>query len=82
LEQDDGLEPWSHEVPMNDSQQAELLLDIEAENGNVSLSQQDGHEWLELSQASFILDENGRQISFEDLDHEKYSYQLVPLMES
>lgn len=42
--------------------------------------QQDGNgEWLDLSQARYILDENGQRLAFEDLDHEEHSYQLVPL---
>lgn len=42
-------------------------------------SQQLGNEWLDLSQARYIMDENGKRITFEDLDDEEYSYELIPL---
>jgi hypothetical protein len=73
----ESWELWTQGDLVDDSQPVEVLGDMEADNRD--LSQQDGPEWLDLSQASFILDENGQRISFEDVDHEEYSYQLVPL---
>jgi hypothetical protein len=74
----DDIDPWVVDATVNDSQQQLEVPEYEHSN-SWHYSQQPGHEWLDLSQASFILDENGRPIAFEDLDHEEYSYQLVPL---
>ncbi|KAB5586071.1 hypothetical protein GE09DRAFT_1181169 [Coniochaeta sp. 2T2.1] len=43
--------------------------------------QQAGREWLDLSHARAILDEDGQPmpLAFEDLDHDEYEYELVPL---
>ncbi|OIW27296.1 hypothetical protein CONLIGDRAFT_671111 [Coniochaeta ligniaria NRRL 30616] len=76
-DQDDG-ELLGQEVTVDDSQQQLDVPDDEPPD-SWHYSQQPGHEWLDLSQASFILDENGQPIAFEDLDHDEHSYQLVPL---
>ena len=45
------------------------------------LPHQAGHEWLDLSQARVILDENGQPLplTFEALDPDEFEYELVPL---
>ncbi|KAH8907072.1 hypothetical protein BR93DRAFT_978564 [Coniochaeta sp. PMI_546] len=74
----DDIESGSQDAMINDSQQALEFPEDEPPN-SWHYSQQPGHEWLDLSQASFILDENGQAIAFEDLEPEEHSYQLVPL---
>lgn len=43
------------------------------------ISTLDSHEWLDLSQASLVLDETGQCIPFDELDDGDYSYHLLPL---
>jgi hypothetical protein len=54
-------------------------LQEEGTGSDHATSTSDRHEWLELSQASLVLDENGERIPFDELDDGDYSYQLVPL---
>lgn len=49
------------------------------DSGHCLQQQSDRGDWLDLSQARYILDENGQRITFEDLDHEEHSYELVLL---
>jgi hypothetical protein len=54
------------------------LQDEGIESGHESPTR-DRQEWLDLSQASLVMDENGQRIPFDELDDGDYSYQLVPL---
>lgn len=75
--QDDG-ESWEQGATRTVSQQ-QFEADEDEPPSSWDSSQQIGSEWLDLSQATFIVDENGQPIAFEDLDHDEYSYELVPL---
>lgn len=74
----DDMESWGQGATGNDNQQ-QLEADEDEPPSSWDYSQQTGSEWLDLSQATFIVDENGQPIAFEDLDHDEYSYELVPL---
>lgn len=79
---EDSQQSCQEDARMENSQQVEPVRRETRDAGTLlqqRSSHQDGHEWLDLSQASFILDENGQRISFEDMDDEEYVYQLVPL---
>lgn len=70
---------WHNSLAHTNKEGQQQFGGVELEQPRSRHFSQPGNEWLDLSQARYILDEHGQRIAFEDLDHEEYSYELVPL---
>jgi hypothetical protein len=80
IEDESPSNSWHHSEARTNKERQQQFGDVELEQpSSRHFSQQPGNEWLDLSQARYILDENGQQIAFGELDHDDYSYELVPL---